>query len=306
MLHPPASSGCLHPFPNEPQVVMYTPRMKSFGHQVEALKRSASRPDSPSDEDVFAYLMEMGTGKSKVLLDEFGQYEDAGDLNNLLIIAPAGAYGNWARIDDDDPGEFQKHFDEELFDRLDFAQWVSGKSSSKKDVERLLRVGNRPRALVMNAEALSSVKQAREACEAFAASGRTMVAVDESTLIKNHRSKRTKAVMKIGDLAASRRIMTGYVAPKSPLDLFSQFAFLDPRILGFTSFFGFRARYAVMRKMMFGGRKVDTVVAYKNVEELQQKIAPYSYRCLKEDCLDILPKLYTSRDVRMTPEQLRL
>jgi SNF2 family DNA or RNA helicase len=119
----------------------------------------------------------------------------------------------------------------------------------------------------------------------------------------------------VGQRAAVRRIMTGLLTPRSPLDAWGQFAFLDWRILGSPSFFGFKRRFAITKKILVDaewldgepvegtGRKVDMVVGYRNLEELHDRIAAYSYRVLKEDCLDLEPKIYMTRDVEHTPEQ---
>ena len=145
-----------------------------------------------------------------------------------------------------------------------------------------------------------------------------MMVVDESTSIKGD-SLRTEQVTRLGGEADVRRIMTGLVSPNSPMDLYRQFYFLDWRILGHASFYSFQARYAVLRKIHVSipgrtnpdgsqkTRAVNVEVAYRNTEELQEKIAPYSYRVLKDDVLDLPPKIYAPiRDVRLTDEQRRL
>lgn len=277
---------------------MYLPITKPRKHQVDAL-------DAMSGRAAFALLMEMGTGKSKVILDEFGQLEANGEVNDLLVLAPAGAYCNWSRIDDEDPGEIQKHVSAELRSRLLVFTWKSGSSCKKKVLPFLQASG--PRVLVMNTEALSSpATTAEEVCTKFLENGRGIMVVDESTSIKNYKARRTKAVLRLRHMAKVRRIATGMVAPRSPLDIYTQYEFLDPTILGFKSFWSFRSRYAVTKKVLFGGRKVDLVIGYRNIDELQRKIADHSFRVLKDDCLDIPPKVYESRDVPMTPEQLQM
>ena len=180
----------------------------------------------------------------------------------------------------------------------------------------------------MNVEALSRVQPAIDLCAEFIGQRRTIVNVDESTKIKGPDAARTLAVIELAKRAYARRIATGLVAPRSPMDLFSQFEFLDYRILGFKSFYAFRSRYAIMVKQQFGkfkrgeggrvltdgsgvalreGPLINTIVGYRNPEELHDKIAPYSYRVLKENCLDLPPKIYLPpRDVDLTDEQRRV
>ena len=307
--------------PGEENPMTYQPLTKPRAHQVEALKRIENKPGSPSSQDVFALLMEYGSGKSKVICDEWGEREEAGDLQDLLVIAGAGSYLNWVEDKSEhQPSEFHRHLSLDLQDRMVSAAWISGSGvAKKKELERLLK-SDRPRALLMNVEAISSVEKARELCRAFLRPGRrAMMVVDESTLIKSPSVKRTEYVVNLGGEAAVRRNLTGWVAPNSPMDLYSQFEFLDWRILGHKSFFSFQARYAVLKqinipipgKVNSNGsqrtRAVRVEVAYRNQDELQEKIAPYSYRVMKDDCLDLPPKVYMPvRDVPLTDEQRRI
>ena len=156
----------------------------------------------------------------------------------------------------------------------------------------------------MNVEAFSTSKGldfARSFLNIFV--GRALIGIDESTTIKNPTAKRTKNILKIGDLAKYRRILTGSPVTKSPLDLFSQCEFLDPYHLGHASYYSFRARYANMVKRNFGGRQVQLVVSYRRLDELADILDKFSYRVLKEDCLDLPEKVFTKRLVELTPEQ---
>ena len=121
--------------------------------------------------------------------------------------------------------------------------------------------------------------------------------MDESTTIKNKDAERTKSIIKLGELGKYKRILTGSPVTKSPLDLFSQCKFLDPNILGFDSYYAFRNRYALMKRVSFGGKSFDQIIGYRRMEELQAKIHDYSTRILKEDCLDLPDKLYQKRYV---------
>lgn len=240
-------------------------------------------------------------------------------MHDLLIIAPAGSYLNWIEDkSDEQQSEVKKHLSPDLFSRVSIAAWVSGASKTvQKRLELLLQLRGRPRILVVNIEALSSTEKAIEVCKTFlsAEGRRSMLVIDESTTIRND-TLRTKAVMELRDLANVRRILTGLVTPKSPMDLFYQFEFLDWRILGYESIYAYRNRYAVMEQIMAPGkigsdgktksRKVNIIVGFKNQSELHDKIAPYSYRVLKEDCLDLPPKIYQRRDVALTPDQKRI
>ena len=66
----------------------YKFKTKPYDHQIKALEKSV-------DKKNYAYFMEMGTGKSKVLVDNMAMLYDKGKINGALIIAPKGVYNNW-------------------------------------------------------------------------------------------------------------------------------------------------------------------------------------------------------------------
>lgn len=288
-------------------------------HQVNALMAAYNAPARPSRDDNFAFLMDMGTGKSKVVLDEWGAGAVNAELPNLLVVAPAGSYRNWfAGKNGLANSELDVHLDPALREDMVVQHWRSGAGKAHRDsLSEFLRVRDRPRALFVNVEALSSVDKARELVELYLESGDTYMAVDESTTIKNGDSLRGKYISKVGQRAACRRILTGLLTPRSPLDAWGQFNFLDWRILGSPSFFGFKKRFAVTKKMLVDalydsegpiegtGRQVEVIVGYKNIEEIHERISPYSFRVLKEECLDLEPKMFLTRDVVHTAEQAK-
>lgn len=274
----------------------YLPRRMPWRHQVEALERLKERK-------FFALLMAMRTGKTKVVLDDFGRCELEGKVEDLLVIAPAGVYRTWesAAID---------HLSQDLLSRLKVLVWRSGEGSQKAKERLSWFLGSRdtPRMLLMNVEALSTVQEARSLVLSFASQRKTMIVVDESTVIKNPRSKRSRFVVeKLAPLGSMRRILSGLPTPRSPLDLFGQFEFLEKQLLGHSTFFSFRSRYAIMKRMQLKGKRpFDVVVGFQNLEDLKDKIKPYSFRVTLEDCYDLPPKLYSMREVGLTPDQRRI
>jgi len=132
------------------------------------------------------------------------------------------------------------------------------------------------------------------------------MAVDESTTIKNPGAKRTKNILGLSKYSKYRRILTGSPVTKSPLDLYTQCQFLDTWLLGHASYYGFRTRYAIMKNANFNGRSVQIVVGYHNLGELSEKLQPFSYRVLKDDCLDLPEKTFIKRTVQLSPDQHKL
>ena len=157
----------------------------------------------------------------------------------------------------------------------------------------------------MNVEAFSTDKGKAFAAK-FLSCHETLMAIDESTTIKNPSAKRTKSILTLARDAKYRRIMTGSPVTKNPLDLFSQCYFLDPFHLDFSSFYAFRNRYAEMKTMHISGRSIQVVDSYKNLDELAVQLKTFSYRVLKDDCLDLPDKIFIKRQITLTADQRRL
>ena len=250
------------------------------------------------NKEVFAYFMEMGTGKSKVLIDNISMLYDRGKINGALIIAPKGVYKNWY------DSEIPTHLADHVHKKAVLWQALINKKQEEK-LSVLFKSDTDLHILIMNVEAFST-KKGLDFAAKFLSCHETMVAIDESTTIKNPGAKRTKNILRLSKLCKYRRILTGSPVTKSPLDLFTQCYFLDPFLLDFTSYYAFRNRYAEMREAHFGGRSVQLVTSYKNLDELSETLKNFSYRVLKDDCLDLPKKTFMKRIIQMTPEQSRV
>jgi len=135
---------------------------------------------------------------------------------------------------------------------------------------------------------------------------RGLIGIDESTTIKNHKAKRTKSLVQLARGFRYKRIMTGSPITKEPMDIYAQAAFLGPRLLGYDSYYAFQGRYAITQRRTMGAHSFQQVVGYQNLDELTQKIDTFSYRVLKEDCLDLPDKTFTVRYVTLTKEQRQM
>ena len=272
--------------------MFYKFKTKPYAHQLTALEMSWNK-------EVFAYFMEMGTGKSKVLLDNIAMLYDKGKIDSVLIVAPKGVYKNW--YDSEIPIHLADHIETNV------VLWKSLITKEQKlKYDSLFKIDyTKLHIFIMNVEALST-KKGLDAARQFLNVKRVLFAVDESTTIKNPQAKRTKNILQLSKMSKYRRILTGSPVTKSPLDLYTQCFFLDPYLLDHASYYSFRTRYAVMRTANFNGRSVNIVVGYHNLAELSEKLKPFSYRVLKDDCLDLPPKTYMKRIIQLTPEQKRV
>jgi len=234
-----------------------------------------------------ALFMDMRTGKTKVLIDEACALRIEDKVRAVVLICPLSLRKNWVR-------EFAKDatipVDYHLLDTKDkgraFGRWLDRPHDFK-----WLLVG------VESLSAGSAIEYVKRFC---LANPRVMCAVDESSLIKTHNSARSKNVASVGRMVDFRRILTGTPLTKNPLDLYMQFEFLDPDILGIGDYFSFQARYTVK-----GGYENKDIIGYDNLDELVELVSPYTYQVRQHEVVDA-EKVYVLREVDMTPGQRAL
>ena len=213
-----------------------------YAHQQVALEKSWN-------QETFAYFMEMGTGKTKVLIDNLTALYDKEKINGALIVAPKGVIGTW----------YNQELPTHLPDHVKNVTVLWQSNINKQQEEKLRFNEEGLHILIMNVEAFSTEKGFTYA-HRFLSSHKCLMAIDESTTIKNPKAKRAKNNSRI-------------------------------------------ARYAVVKGTNIAGRTINLVVGYQNLAELAEKLKPFSYRVLKEDCLDLPDKIYMKREIELSPEQ---
>ncbi|MDB3886012.1 DEAD/DEAH box helicase [Candidatus Pelagibacter sp.] len=269
----------------------YKFKTKPYAHQLTALKKSWNKEN-------FAYFMEMGTGKTKVLIDNVAMLYDKGKIDGALIIAPKGVVKTW----------YEQELPTHLPDHIENVSvlWQPNITKTQQEkLDTLFEIDTALHILIMNVEALSTEKGVKFATK-FINSHKTLMAIDESTTIKTPTARRTKNIISLGLNAKYKRIMTGSPITKNPLDLYTQCEFLDPWLLDFASYYAFRNRYAEMKTMHLRGRSIQVVDKFQNLGELSDVVKQFSYRVLKEDCLDLPPKVFIKRHITLTADQKRV
>lgn len=269
----------------------YVYQTKPFGHQVAELRRSYLRP-------AWAYLMEMGTGKTKIVLDECAALYERGHVDLLVVCAPKSVYTNWLKeIEIHLPGRIARNI----------VLWGGG--GGRRRGEALLSLqeqtghGKVLDVFLLNIEALSH-KKGQQALQLVMSGRNAYWVIDESAFIKKRTATRTKVVINLRTMAKYRRILNGTPITKGPLDLFTQCVFLDPELLGYSNYYVFQNRYAkVVRRDLGGGRRFNQIVGYQNLDELRAKLKVFSSIVKKSDCLDLPPKLYETIEIELSPEQ---
>lgn len=271
---------------------IYPFKTKPYAHQAKAW-------DMSKEKDEFGLFMEMGTGKTKVAIDTIAYLYDSGRINSVLIVAPKGVYMNWVTK------EIPTHLPDHV--RYVMASWhAAPKKAEQQALDHVMSQSDDLRILVMNVEAFSTERGTKFASLFMDIGGRVAMVVDESTAIKNPAAARTKNVIKVGMKAKYKRILTGTPVTRSPLDLYSQCQFLNPHLLGFSSYYTFRNRYAIMVDIKAGNRSFKKIVGFKQLEELTKLLQRFSYRVKKADCLDLPDKVYQYRYVELSKEQKQI
>jgi len=258
-------------------------KTKPYEHQRNALNESAEKNN-------WAYFMEMGTGKTKVTIDNIAYLYFQRKITSVLIIAPKSVYTNWQ-------SEIEIHMPDVL--KYKIYRWNLDKPKDYYNLEESKDL----KIFLINVEALST-KRGYQACLDYLVKfKKNFVVLDESTTIKNKGAKRTKNILSLSKVAHKKRILTGSPITKSPLDLFTQCQFLSPELLGFHSYLAFRNRYAEMTDIPVGsGRYISIPKYYKRLDELEEKMKLFATRIRKDQCLDLKPKVRSKRYIELDGE----
>ncbi len=286
---------------------MKTTAMK---HQEEGERRLLASPD------FYALGAEQGTGKTWMLLNDMEHQFKAGKIQGAVVIAPKGVHVNWVTR------EIPAH----LSIPVEAKFWLSGAGvRHMKGLERLMRLdpGDELVVLTINVDAVNT-KKGFDFVQRFLNRFKCMVVIDESQRIKNVDAKRSQRVCTLGHYAVSRRIASGTLVANTPLDLFGQFDFLKPGLLGTTSYRAFVSEFAELLpsnhrlvqeiRQRNGARGNPQIIArdsmgrpkFKNLDKLRRLMAPYTFRVLKKDCLDLPEKIFQILPYELSPKQRKL
>jgi hypothetical protein len=224
---------------------------------------------------------EMGAGKTKQAIDAALRLFVAGDIDYVIVLCPSAVRPVWY---DPDPqfGELAKHLWLDVpCDVIEYhvksRRWTSGPETGPRKL----------RWIITNYDFIGRLSRF-QTISGFA-SHRTLLILDESSAVKNHRATRTKATLQLRRKCSRVWLLNGTPIANTPADMYSQGNIMDPRILACRTFFEFRARYAIMGTGP--GWRSKVVDKWHNLDDLQNRFAPYVLRREKKDCLDLPPKL---------------
>ena len=247
--------------------------IKLWDHQQRGVENALAAGDG------YAFFFEQGTGKTLTTITTLRAWmNEEKRVIPTLILCPPIVVENWKR-------EIAK------FSKIPSDRVICLRGTGKKRLELLLDALKKwggECIFITNYETLLMAP----VFQAFRAMEIGVLVCDESQKVKSTSSKRTKAAVKLADIAQRRLLLSGTPVLNSPMDLFSQFRILDRGDTFGRNFTAFRSAYfydknAGMPKAKYFPNWVIKSGAY---DDINRKIKKRSLRVKKEECLD-LPNL---------------
>ena len=296
-LYQVANMGIFEPY------VHLCPR-KPFDHQVVGVETIVPLTEIAVGRILpgcFGLFDEMGAGKTKQAIDVAQILFLEEQIDQVIVVCPSSVRSVWF---DPETGQIQAHrftglplqVTEIHRKKLWWGEWDTKKMSW----------------FITNYE---WVRMKPHLTDLLKLTGpRTLLILDESSAVKNHTSLQSRSCFKLRQKCGRVILLNGTPTTASPEDIFSQAYIMDPNIIGCASLTHFRARYGISTLVRLPGRKpFRQVIGWRHhfqegcceqkeshpvhepdlpgIEEIQKKLAPYVLRRLKEDCLDLPPKL---------------
>jgi len=225
-----------------------------FAHQRAGLEWLLKHPRA-------GLFYDPGLGKCKITVDLY-----RATLDPMLILCPRVVLRTWAR-------EFVTH------GGITDTVVLSGTPKQKEAL--LTQIQERaPAATIVTYEtavrlapALLRVKYRR-------------IVADESHRIKAIHSIRTKAALMLSERAAGRVLLSGTPSLGSPLNLYAQLRFLG-NYFAAESWLDYKKAYVTFPPEELRQGKPKTVLGFKNLDDLNDRVGEVCLRKTQEECLDL-------------------
>jgi SWI/SNF-related matrix-associated actin-dependent regulator of chromatin subfamily A-like protein 1 len=243
-------------------------KTKPYPHQFEAI-------DYIRKNKTLALFDEQGLGKTKIVIEALCSNMEKGILDGALIICKKHLIENWKE-------EIETH---------SHLKYIILRGSPN---EKGMRFMGYSHFYIINYESVIGEVQR---LKMFLKTKKMAIVLDESHKIKNLEAKSTKAVFELKDFAEKRIIISGTPLANKPVDLWSQFYFLDNGALLGDNFKKFEETYSVDYKNDNLSKGKDKFL------ELRDKILANSIRRLKNDVLELPEKIYLDKFVNLKGRQ---
>lgn len=279
---------------------MYQFKTKPFDHQLSTFNATRELP-------AYAILWEQGTGKSKLTIDTIAERYLAGEINAALIVASNGVHRNWVT------DELPAHLPDAVAQQAFTLSWNTNAASTqtfKRKFDNLL--GHKGLAIFTISYDAFITAKGKKAVWSFLSKRKVFYVLDEAHNIKTPGAKRTMSIVRSAVYAKYRRVLSGTPVPNSPFDIYAPLKFLDNKFwndIGCADFASFKAFFGVWSTgFRYDPRKDKRVEypvleEYRNLPTLNKKLSSISSRVLKDEVLDLPPKLYSKRTFELTDKQ---
>lgn len=268
-----------------------------YAHQREEHYRTRSLPH-------WALFWDQGTGKTKVVADTVEHLYHEGKIRGLVVVSLPTIEANWV-LD-----ELPTHLDDSV--PWEAVLWSSKKRKTKKHQLKVQSFMDYRDGLAVLAISWNAVMtdDGAKALKAFLQSRPCLYCVDEAVFMKTPDAAITKRMQASAKYAPYRRLLNGTPTEDSPMDAYSQVRWINPNIwhrLGINNFTQFKTFFAVweQRKLRDGGQ-FPHLVNYRNLDTLRKCISEAGSRVMKDDVLDLPPKVFTKAHFDLTAAQQKI
>ena len=256
----------------------FTFKTAPYSHQTEGFEYGLNN-------DRWLLGDEQGLGKTKQVIDiAVAKKMNKGYRHCLIICGVNGLKWNWAN-------EIHTHSNEGAYILGQRGNKVGSNADKLKDAKELEFIPEY--FIITNIESFRDEAIADTLSAACTSGAIGMIAFDECHKAKNPSSQQGKGVLKLK--ADTMIAMTGTPLMNQPFDLYIILKWLGYERHAFSAF---KKHYGV-----FGGYGGYEVVAYQNLDELQEELNKIMLRRLKKDVLDLPEKIFVDEYVEMTGKQ---
>ena len=254
--------------------------IKPFKHQLEAMAFCMNIPKS-------ALWLDLGLGKTFTSILVARMRNRLKQVNKVVIVCPLSLIPQWET-------EIERFSPEGSFQVVRIEGTIS-----KKNKAINLFLDSDPSKLTYMLVTYESLNS-KYIQDNIADLNIDMFILDEATKIKNPKAARTKATIELCKKIPYGIELTGLAYTNNPIDLFSQFLAIDTTVYGH-DIWSFMGHYMEFSQTVFG----KVLKGFKNMEELKQRAYYIAFSRMKDDCVDLPEKTYSTRYVGLNTEQLK-
>jgi len=275
------------------------PRMPLFQHQEEHLRLHARA-------ETRALFWEQGTAKTAPTILSAAQLFVDGEIDCILVVTPRGGDRNWANE------EIPKHMPLDILPKCKTMVWQGSKYKTQKHKNEFLELIAHKGLAILTIQ-YASFKPAKQFIWKLLRKRKVFYVLDEASgegAIKQPGGKRAITIQASGRYAKYKRILDGTPAAEGPFDTFMPIKFLEERFWqrhGMWDFNAFKHHFGKWLERDEAQEQLGwdpgyaKLLEYQNLEELNALLNKIGDRVVKDDCLDLPPKLFSKIHYELDP-----